>query len=190
MPAYFKEVTMMEEKLFRYLSKVGADKLRLTELIAHFTHDVTGSEKENLIFKRILPALINMEKDSRIQLSWDVMLSRYRFPRYIYCKPETAPASARRPLRPLWQRQVEEILKQNATVYSKKAQELRLQDKFERFVKRYEKSAEDINPSEDWVKVITAFMESNLSQYDVMRACIEAFKAGAIWERYRKEFGG
>jgi hypothetical protein len=31
-------------------------------------------------------------------------------------------------------------------------------------------------------------MEANLSQYDVMHACIEAFKAGAIWERYKKEF--
>ncbi len=44
---------MMEEKLFRYIAKVGADKLRLTELIAHFTHDVPGSEKENLIFPDI-----------------------------------------------------------------------------------------------------------------------------------------
>ena len=179
----------MEEKLFRYIAKVDVDKLRLTELIAHFTHDVAGNEKENLIFKRILPALIKMEKENRIKLSWDVILSRYRFPRYIYCKPEIAPISARKPVRPLWQRQIEDILKKNSTVYSRKAQELRLQDKFERFVTRYEKSAEDIAPSEDWVKVITAFMETNLSQYDVMRACIEAFKAGAVWERYKKEFG-
>jgi hypothetical protein len=68
--------------------------------------------------------------------------------------------------------------------------ELRLQDKFDRFLKRYEKSADEIAPSEDWIKVITAIMETNLAQYDVMRACIEAFKAGAVWEKYSREFEG
>jgi hypothetical protein len=182
---------MMEEKIFRYILKLNADKVRLTELIAHFTHDVSGSEKETVIYNKILPALINMEKDRKIKLSWDVMLTRYRFPRYVYSrtddpaedKPEADGA-------PLWQKQIEDILKKDVTIYRRKVRELRMQDKFERFVKRYEKSAEEIAPSDDWVKVITAIMETNLSQYDVMRACIEAFKAGAIWERYRNEFEG
>jgi len=179
----------MEEKILRYILKLNADKVRLTELIAHFTHDSSGSEKETIIYNKILPALINMEKDRRIKLSWDVMLTRYRFPRYVYFR--TDDATDEKPEAdgfPLWQKQIEDILKKDATIYRRKVRELRMQDKFERFIKRYEKSAEEIAPSDDWVKVITAIMETNLSQYDVMRACIEAFKAGAIWERYRNEF--
>jgi hypothetical protein len=179
----------MEEKILRYILKLNADKVRLTELIAHFTHDTSGSEKETIIYNKILPALINMEKDRRIKLSWDVMLTRYRFPRYVYFKTDdSAEDKAEEDGSPLWQKQIEDILKKDATVYRRKARELRMQDKFERFIKRYEKSAEEIAPSDDWVKVITAIMETNLSQYDVMRACIEAFKAGAVWERYRNEF--
>lgn len=181
----------MEDKIFKYIAKLNADKVRLTELIAHFTHDVSGNDKDTLIFKKILPALINMEKERRIKLSWDVLLTRYRFPRYIYCGAEEdveelIPAGGR----PLWQKQIEDILKRDSIIYRKKVRELRLQDKFDRFLKRYEKSAAEIAPSEDWIKVITAIMETNLSQYDVMRACIEAFKAGAVWEKYRKEFEG
>lgn len=174
----------MEDKIFRYIAKIGGDKIRLTELIAHFAHDVSGSEKENLIFKKLLPALLNMEKHKRIKLSWDVMLSRYRFPRYIYFKSEQDDKAAI----PLWQRQIEDILKKESVGLQKKAGELQLQHKFERFIKRYDKSADEIMPPEDWVKVITAFMETNLAQYDVMRACIEAFKAGVLWERYKSEF--
>ncbi len=179
----------MEDKIIRYISKLNAGKVRLTEVIAHFTHDVTGTEKETIIFKKILPALLNMEKTEKIKLSWDVLLTRYRFPRYIYTKSEEQDnAKETKPEQPLWQKQIEDILKKDATVYHKKVRELRLQDKFEKFVKRYEKSSEEIAPSEDWIKIITAVMETNLSQYDVMRACIEAFKAGALWEKYRKEF--
>lgn len=179
----------MEEKIFRYITKLNADKVRLTELIAHFTHDTSGNEKETIIYNKILPALINMEKDNKIKLSWDMMLARYRFPRYVYYSSDE-PAEDRLDENgsPLWKRQIEDILKRDATVYRRKMRELRMQDKFERFIKRYEKSSEEIAPSEDWIKVITAIMETNLSQYDVMRACIEAFKAGAVWERYRKEF--
>ena len=102
----------MEEKIFRYISRIGADKIRLTELIAHFTHDIPGGDKENLIFKKILPALLNMEKDKKIKLSWDVMLSRYRFPRYIYYHTENAlMGKTAGQLTPLWQKQIEDILK-------------------------------------------------------------------------------
>jgi len=179
----------MEDKILRFISKLNSDKVRLTELIAHFTHDVSGNDKDTLIYKRILPALINMEKDNRIKLSWDVLLTRYRFPRYIYFAQdeEEKPAASGQPL---WQKQIEDILKKDSVIYRKKVRELRLQDKFDRFLKRYEKSADEISPSEDWIKVITAIMETNLSQYDVMRACIEAFKAGAVWEKYRREFEG
>jgi hypothetical protein len=181
----------MEDRILKYIAKLNADKVRLTELIAHFTHDVSGIDKDTLIYKKILPALINMEKERRIKLSWDVLLTRYRFPRYIYCgaeedADELAPAGGR----PIWQKQIEDILKRDSILYRKKVRELRLQDKFDRFLKRYEKSAGEIAPAEDWIKVITAVMETNLSQYDVMRACIEAFKAGAVWEKYRKEFEG
>jgi len=178
----------MEDKILRFISKLNSDKVRLTELIAHFTHDVSGNDKDTLIYKRILPALINMEKDNRIKLSWDVLLTRYRFPRYIYFAQEDEKPSATG--QPLWQKQIEDILKKDSVIYRKKVRELRLQDKFDRFLKRYEKSADEISPSEDWIKVITAIMETNLSQYDVMRACIEAFKAGAVWEKYRREFEG
>jgi hypothetical protein len=181
----------MEDKILKYISKLSSDKVRLTELIAHFTHDVSGSDKDTLIYKKIFPALINMEKENRIKLSWDMLLSRYRFPRYIYTTAEDG--SDERPLaagRPLWQMQIEDILKRDSVIYHKKVRELRLQDKFDRFLKRYDKSSEEIAPSEDWIKVITAIMETNLAQYDVMRACIEAFKAGAVWEKYRKEFEG
>ena len=177
----------MEDKIIKYISKLNAEKVRLTELIAHFTHDSSGNEKETIIYKKILPALINMEKDRKIKLSWDVLLTRYRFPRYIYREAENEAEAAKEDL-PLWQKQVEEILKKHTVPYNRKVRELRLQDRFEKFVKRYEKSADEISPSEDWIKVITAVMEANLSQYDVMHACIEAFKAGAIWERYKKEF--
>jgi hypothetical protein len=181
----------MEDRILKYIAKLNADKVRLTELIAHFTHDVSGNDKDTLIYKKILPALINMEKERRIKLSWDVLLTRYRFPRYIYCgaeeeAEELTPASGR----PIWQKQIEDILKRDSILYRKKVRELRLQDKFDRFLKRYEKSAGEIAPSEDWIKVITAIMETNLSQYDVMRACIEAFKAGAVWEKYSREFEG
>ncbi len=178
----------MEDKILRFISKLNSDKVRLTELIAHFTHDVSGNDKDTLIYKRILPALINMEKENRIKLSWDVLLTRYRFPRYIYFAQEDEKPSATG--QPLWQKQIEDILKKDSVIYRKKVRELRLQDKFDRFLKRYEKSADEISPSEDWIKVITAIMETNLSQYDVMRACIEAFKAGAVWEKYRREFEG
>jgi len=182
---------MMEDKIVRYISKLSAEKVRLTELIAHFTHDISGNEKETVIYKKILPALLNMEKDRKIKLSWDVMLTRYRFPRYIYRESEAATESqVVRADAPLWQQQIEDILKKRSVTYNKKVRELRLQDRFEKFVKRYEKSSEEISPSEDWIKVITAVMEANLSQYDVMHACIEAFKAGAIWEKYKKEFEG
>jgi hypothetical protein len=179
----------MEDKIIRYISKLTGEKVRLTELIAHFTHDISGNEKETIIYKKILPALLNMEKDKRIRLSWDMLLTRYRFPRYIYHggeetdHPDPAKSDA-----PLWQKQIEDILKRDSTVHNKKIRELRLQDRFEKFMKRYEKSSEQISPSDDWVKVITAIMETNLSQFDVMRACIEAFKAGVVWEKYRKEF--
>jgi hypothetical protein len=181
----------MEDRILKYIAKLNADKVRLTELIAHFTHDVSGNDKDTLIYKKILPALINMEKERRIKLSWDVLLTRYRFPRYIYCgaeeeEAELVPSGGR----PVWQQQIEDILKRDSILYRKKVRELRLQDKFDRFLKRYEKSAAEIAPSEDWIKVITAIMETNLSQYDVMRACIEAFKAGAVWEKYSKEFEG
>ncbi len=179
----------MEDKIIRFISKLSSDKVRLTELIAHFAHDVSGNDKETLIYKKILPALINMEKENRIKLSWDMLLTRYRFPRYIYFAPD----ERKQPVvtgRPLWQAEIEEILKKDSILYRKKVRELRLQDKFDRFLKRYEKSADEISPSEDWIKVITAVMESNLAQYDVMRACIEAFKAGAVWEKYRREFEG
>jgi len=182
-----KEVTAMEDKIIRFMSKLNSDKVRLTELIAHFAHDVSGNDKETLIYKKILPALINMEKENRIKLSWDMLLTRYRFPRYIYFAADerTQPVVTGRPL---WQAEIEDILKKDSILYRKKVRELRLQDKFDRFLKRYEKSADEISPSEDWIKVITAIMESNLAQYDVMRACIEAFKAGAVWEKYRREF--
>jgi hypothetical protein len=181
----------MEDRILKYIAKLNADKVRLTELIAHFTHDVSGNDKDTLIYKKILPALINMEKEKRIKLSWDVLLTRYRFPRYIYCgAEEEAEELASASGRPVWQQQIEDILKRDSILYRKKVRELRLQDKFDRFLKRYEKSAAEIAPSEDWIKVITAVMETNLSQYDVMRACIEAFKAGAVWEKYSKEFEG
>ena len=181
----------MEDKIIKYISKLDSDKVRLTELIAHFTHDVSGNDKDTLIYKKILPALINMEKENRIKLSWDVLLTRYRFPRYIYCGPEEeAGEKPAIPGQPLWQLQIEDILKKDSVIYRKKVRELRLQDKFDRFLKRYEKSADEIAPSEDWIKVITAIMETNLAQYDVMRACIEAFKAGAVWEKYKREFEG
>ena len=180
---------MMEDKIVRYISKLNTGKVRLTELIAHFTHDVTGTEKETIIFNKILPALLNMEKTEKIKLSWDVMLTRYRFPRYIYTKGEdTEEARLSKEDQPLWRKQIEDILKKDATVYNRKVRELRLQDKFEKFIKRYEKSSEEVSPPDEWIKVITAVMETNLSQYDVMRACIEAFKAGAVWEKYKKEF--
>ena len=73
-------------------------------------------------------------------------------------------------------------------LHNRKVRELKLQDRFEKFLKRYEKSSDEISPSDDWIKVITAVMEANLSQFDVMHACIEAFKAGAIWEKYKSEF--
>lgn len=180
----------MEDRILKYIAKLNADKVRLTELIAHFTHDVSGIDRDTLIYKKIFPALINMEKERRIKLSWDVLLTRYRFPRYIYCGPEEEEALPPAGGRPIWQKQIEDILKRDSILYRKKVRELRLQDKFDRFFKRYEKSAGEIAPSEDWIKVITAVMETNLSQYDVMRACIEAFKAGAVWEKYRKEFEG
>ncbi len=182
----------MEDKILRFISKLNSDKVRLTELIAHFSHDVSGNDKDTLIYKKILPALINMEKENRIKLSWDVLLTRYRFPRYIYFAQEESkePQEPQAQGRPLWQTQIEDILKKDSILYRKKVRELRLQDKFDRFLKRYEKSADEVSPSEDWIKVITAIMESNLSQYDVMRACIEAFKAGAVWEKYRREFEG
>jgi len=181
----------MEDRILKYISKLDSDKVRLTELIAHFTHDVSGNDKDTLIYKKILPALINMEKENRIKLSWDVLLTRYRFPRYIYCGQEEE--AGEKPAvtgQPLWQKQIEDILKKDSVIYRKKVRELRLQDKFDRFLKRYEKSADEVSPSEDWIKVITAVMETNLSQYDVMHACIEAFKAGAVWEKYRREFEG
>jgi hypothetical protein len=182
------EATEMEDKIIRYISRLNGKKVRLTELIAHFTHDIPGGEKDTIIYKKILPALINMEKDKQIKLSWDMLLTRYRFPRYIYHKPENAEAAKPEKTEVLlWQKQIEEILKRDSAVQNKKVRELRLQDRFEKFIKRYERSAEEIAPSEDWVKVITAIMETNLSQYDVMRACIEAFKAGAVWEKYKKE---
>lgn len=179
----------MEDKILRYIHKLKADKIRLTELIAHFTHDISGNDKETVIYNKILPALINMEKDHKIKLSWDVMLTRYRFPRYVYSNSGDQNEGNQNASRmPLWQKQVEEILKRDAVIHRRKLHELRLQDKFDRFIRRYEKSSEDIQPSDDWIKIITAFMETSLSQYDVMRACVEAFKAGAIWERYRNEF--
>ncbi len=179
----------MEDKIIRFISKLNSDKVRLTELIAHFAHDVSGNDKNALIYKKLLPALINMEKENSIKLSWDVLLTRYRFPRYIYFAPEERKRPAV-PGRPLWQAEIEDILKKDSILYRKKVRELRLQDKFDRFLKRYEKSADEISPSEDWIKVITAVMETNLSQFDVMRACIEAFKAGAVWEKYKREFEG
>jgi hypothetical protein len=181
----------MEDKIIRYISKYSGEKVRLTELIAHFTHDVSGNEKETVIYKKILPALLNMEKSKKIKLSWDMLLTRYRFPRYIYHKGEGKPAEVENKTEgPLWQKQIEDILKRDSAIHNRKVRELRLQDRFEKFIKRYEKSSAEIAPSDDWVKVITAIMETNLSQYDVMRACIEAFKAGAVWEKYRQEFEG
>jgi hypothetical protein len=177
----------MEDRIRKYISKLSTDKVRLTELIAHFTHDVSRGEKDTVIYDKILPALLNMEKEQKIKLSWDVLLSRYRFPRYIYSTAEQATEEQGSGALPLWQKQIEDILKKESAAHNKKARELRLQDRFERFSKRYEKSSEEIAPPEEWIKVITAMMESNLAQYDVMRACIEAFKAGAVWERYRKE---
>jgi len=179
----------MEDKIYRYISRLNTGKVRLTEVIAHFTHNVSGGDKKTVIFKKILPALLNMEKNRKIKLSWDVLLSRYRFPRYIYRKSDRTPEAASPAAElPLWQRQIEDILKKEAAKVNKKARSQRIQDKFERFIKRYEKSSEEISPPEDWIKIITAVMETNLSQFDVMRACIEAFKAGAIWQKYRQEF--
>jgi hypothetical protein len=179
----------MEDKITRYIAKLAGEKVRLTELIAHFTHDISGNEKHTVIYKKILPALLNMEKNKKIKLSWDMLLTRYRFPRYIYHGlEETTQPDPGKSEAPLWQRQVEDILKKDSAVYNKKIRDLRLQDRFEKFMQRYENSSEAISPSDDWVKVITAIMETNLSQYDVMRACIEAFKAGVVWEKYRKEF--
>ena len=119
----------MEDRILKYIAKLNADKVRLTELIAHFTHDVSGIDKDTLIYKKIFPALINMEKERRIKLSWDVLLTRYRFPRYIYCgaeedAEELAPASGP----PIWQKQIEDILKRDSILYRKKVRELRLQD--------------------------------------------------------------
>ena len=179
----------MEEKILWYIHKLNTDKIRLTELIAYFTHDVSGSDKETVIYNKILPALIKMEKDRKIKLSWDVMLTRYRFPRYVYFSSSDSDEGKQDTTTvPLWQKQVENILKRNEAICLRKRHELQIQDKFDRFIQRYEKSSEEIQPSDDWIKVITAIMETNLSQYDVMHACIEAFKAGAIWERYHNEF--
>jgi len=177
----------MEDRIIRYISKLSAEKVRLTELIAHFTHDISGNDKETVIYKKILPALLNMERDRKIKLSWDVLLARYRFPRYIYRDAEKEADPAKTEV-PLWQKQVEEILRKEMVLHNRKVRELKLQDRFEKFIKRYEKSSGEISPSEDWIKVITAVMEANLSQFDVMHACIEAFKAGAIWEKYKTEF--
>lgn len=179
----------MEDKIISYISKLSGDKIRLTELIAHFTHDISARERDVVIREKILPALINMEKNKKIQLSWDVLLNRYCFPRYIYSKADgSGPAKPEKSGTPLWQKQIEEILKKDFAINGRRIHEMRVQDRFEKFIKRYEKSSDEIAPSDDWVKVITAIMETNLSQYDVMRACIEAFKAGVIWEKYKKEF--
>jgi hypothetical protein len=178
----------MEAKIIRYISKLNADKVRLTEVITHFTNDIPGNEKEIVIYKKILPALLKMEKNRKIKLSWDVMLLRYSFPRYIYPEPEAdAWDQPEKEDTPLWQKQIEEILKKHPVPNIKKGREIGLHDKFEKFNRIYEKNSEEISPSEDWIKVITAIMEANLSQYDVMHACIEAFKAGAVWEKYKKE---
>ena len=111
----------MEDRILKYIARLNADKVRLTELIAHFTHDVSGIDKDTLIYKKIFPALINMEKERRIELSWDVLLTRYRFPRYIYCSAEEEaeelpPAGGE----PIWQKQIEDILKRDSIRNRKK----------------------------------------------------------------------
>ena len=62
-----------------------------------------------------------------------------------------------------------------------------IKDKVIRFNKLFEEKSGDIVPPGDWQKVFMIFMENNIDNENVWVACVEAFKAGVLWNTYRDQ---
>lgn len=79
--------------------------------------------------------------------------------------------------KPVWERQVDLILKEGAFNSSLKE----FKEKWEEGI-----DLQDL-PAEDWQEVFEAFFQNLLDEYPGLDCCIYSFLCGVVWQKYFKE---
>ena len=78
--------------------------------------------------------------------------------------------------KPVWEREVEFILKEGA---------------FNSRLKEFKEKWGDIDlqdlPAEEWQEAFEGFFQNLLDEYPVLECCIFAFLCGVVWQKYFKE---
>lgn len=172
---------MLEEKdISNALLKSETDKVRIYDLVKIVNPEIKRNQIREAVVTSFLPLLRKMEENKEITLSWNAAKD---YPIYV---------TRSRGDEPLWMREVAEIVKDFSFAKSKdKTKKLdrndTIKEKVIRFNKLFEEKSGEIVPPGDWQKVFMIFMENNIDNENVWVACVEAFKAGVLWNTYKDQ---
>jgi hypothetical protein len=172
---------MLENDISNALSKSETDKVRIYDLVKSIHPEIKRNQIREAVVTSFLPLLRKMEENKEITLSWNATKD---YPIYI--------TRNRKDDSQLWMREVEEIVKDFSFAKSKEKikkfdRNDTIKDKVIRFNKLFEEKSGEIVPPGDWQKVFMIFMENNIDNENVWVACVEAFKAGVLWNTYRDQ---
>ena len=175
----------LEKDISDALLKCELDKIRIFDLVKMIDPDVKRNKMKDVILS-FLPLLSKMEENKEFELSWKELNSTKEYPRFIIRR--------RKEISPLWRREIEDIMKNvvlsDGNAKFKNFNRNRNEDiksKVIRFNKLFEEKSGDIVPSGDWQKVFMIFMENNVDHENIWVACVEAFKAGVLWNIYKDQ---
>ena len=172
---------MLEEKdISNVLSKSESDKIRVYDLVKLINPEIKRNQIKQEVITSFLPLLRKMEENKEITLSWNATKD---YPIYV---------TRARTNDPLWMREVAEIVKdfsfaKTKDQIKKMSRSDSIKDKVIRFNKLFEEKSGEIIPPGDWQKVFMIFMENNIDNENVWVACVEAFKAGVLWNMYKDQ---
>jgi len=171
---------MLEEDISNALSKSEFDRIRVYDLVKLINPEIKRNQVKQEVLTSFLPLLRKMEENKEITLSWNAAKD---YPVYV---------TRNRKDSPLWMREVEEIVKDFS--FAKTKEQIKkfnrndsIKDKVIRFNKLFEEKSGEIVPPGDWQKVFMIFMENNIDNENVWVACVEAFKAGVLWNTYKDQ---
>jgi hypothetical protein len=173
---------MLEEDIAKIRNNLLDGQNKTLDLIRTLYPEIKRNQISKTIQSDLLPALLKMEKDNEISLS-SQLNSTKEYPIYV---------TRNRKSDPLWMREIEEIVKDFS--FAKTKEQIKklnrndsIKDKVIRFNKLFEQKSGDIVPPGDWQKVFMIFMENNIDNENVWVACVEAFKAGVLWNTYKDQ---
>ena len=171
---------MLEEQdISNVLSKSESDRMRVYDLVKLINPEIKRNQIKQEVITSFLPLLRKMEENKEITLSWNATKD---YPVYV---------TRSRVNDPLWMREVAEIVKDFSFAKTKQMKKLSrsdsIKDKVIRFNRLFEEKSGDIVPPGDWQKVFMIFMENNIDNENVWVSCVEAFKAGVLWNMYKDQ---